>query len=258
MKVADICQIIENFAALDKQEAYDNSGLQLGDPLMQVTGVLLCLDLSEAVLDEALAQGCNMIVSHHPLLFHGLKQITGRSMVERMVIKALQHNVAIYAGHTNVDSVRQGVSAKMCEKLGLQTQGFLAAKTEDVGLGMIGELPSAMSEHDFLQLVKDAFRCPCLRHSALTGKSIKKVALCGGSGAEFIPLALSVHADAYLTADLKYHDFTSGEAALLLIDAGHFETEQYTKEIFYRLLSENNATFAVRISQTEQNPVCYF
>lgn len=258
MKVADICRIIEDFASLDKQESYDNSGLQVGDPQMDVKGVLICLDMSEEVIDEAISLGCNMVVSHHPLLFRGLKQITGRTSVERSVIKALQQHVALYSGHTNVDSVCRGVSAKMCEKLGLRSLGFLSPKTEDAGLGMIGEFETPISEDDFLALVKKTFSCGSLRHSHKTGKSIKKVALCGGSGAEFLSEAMAAGADAYLTADLKYHDFSRPEGALLLVDAGHFETEQYTKEIFYDLLSKNIATFAIQISQTEQNPVCYF
>lgn len=258
MKVAEVCRIIEDFAALDKQESYDNSGLQVGDPEAEVKGLLICLDITENVIDEAIAKGCNMVVSHHPLLFRGLKQITGRTAVERSVIKALQAGVALYSGHTNVDSVQQGVSAKMCEKLGLRSLGFLSAKSEDAGLGMIGEFDQTLSEEEFLALVKQTFACESLRHSAKTGKTVKKVALCGGSGAEFLSLAIAAGADAYLTADLKYHDFSAPEGRLLLVDAGHFETEQYTKEIFYDLLSKNIATFALQISQTERNPVCYF
>ncbi|MBR0453842.1 MAG: Nif3-like dinuclear metal center hexameric protein [Bacteroidales bacterium] len=258
MKVADICRIVEDFASLDKQESYDNSGLQVGNPEAEVSGVLICLDITESVIDEAIAKGCNMVLSHHPLLFRGLKQITGRTAVERVVIKALQHGVALYSGHTNVDSVRQGVSAKMCEKLGLRPLGFLSAKTEDAGLGMIGEFDQAISEDEFLALVKKTFACASLRHSAKTGSMIKRVALCGGSGAEFLSTAMAQKADAYLTADVKYHEFSAPEGRLLLVDAGHFETEQYTKEIFYDLLSKNIATFALQISQTEINPVCYF
>lgn len=258
MKVADICHIIEDFASLDKQESYDNSGLQVGDPQAEVSSVLLCLDINEAVMDEAIDLGCDMIISHHPLLFKGLKQVTGKTSIERVLIKALQQGIAIYSGHTNVDAVREGVSAKMCEKLGLQQAVFLSEKTADSGLGMLATFPEAMSEDDFLALVKSTFQCACLRHSAKLGKPIRKVALCGGSGAEFIALAKAAGADAYLTADLKYHDFSAVDGSLLLVDAGHFETEQYTKEIFYDLLSKNIANFAVRISQAEHNPVCYF
>ncbi len=258
MKVADICRIIEDFASLDKQESYDNSGLQVGDPEAEVKGLLVCLDITESVIDEAIAKGCNMIVSHHPLLFRGLKQITGKNHIERSVIKALQSGIALYSGHTNVDSVRWGVNGKMCEKLGLEVQGFLSAKSEEAGLGMIGTFPYPLSEDDFLALVKKTFHVGCLRHSVRTGRTVRKVALCGGAGSEFLPEALAVGADAYLTADLKYHDFHIPEGALLLVDAGHFETEQYTKEIFYDLLSKNIATFAVQISQSERSPVWYF
>ncbi|MBQ9201426.1 MAG: Nif3-like dinuclear metal center hexameric protein [Bacteroidales bacterium] len=261
MTVGDVCLAMEELAPLSWQESYDNAGLQLGNPACALRGgILVCLDVSEAVIEEALACDCQMIVSHHPLIFRGLKHLTEATAVERCVSKAIRNQLAVYSAHTNLDAVCRGVSAKMCEKLGLQPAGFLAPKdlSAQAGLGMIADLPQACGEEGFLQLVKRTFRSACLRHSALTGRSIRRVALCGGAGAEFIPQALAAGADAYVTADLKYHDFGQPDGRLLLIDAGHFETEQYTKEIIHNLLSEKFPNFAVRISQAEKNPVCYF
>lgn len=258
MKVADVCRLLEEYAPLNCQESYDNSGLQLGNPTDEVSGLLLCLDVSEAVVDEALETGCSMIVSHHPLLFKGLKHITPSTEVERCVIKALKHDLAIYSCHTNLDSVPKGVSGKMCEKLGLTDCSLLAAsEKESVGLGMVGSLPQALTELEFCQLVKQVFGTACLRTSPFNGRLIQRVALCGGSGAEFISQAISAGADAYLTADVKYHSFASVEQALLLVDAGHYETEQFTKELFLEILSEKCLTFAPQISKRETNPVKY-
>lgn len=262
MRVSDVCRQIENFAPLSLQESYDNAGLLLGNPEDELKGVLICLDVSEAVVDEAIALNYNMIVAHHPLIFRGLKHITGETAIERCVIKAIQHQIAVYAGHTNVDSVINGVNTKICEKLGLKQTLILVPKDglqdfPSVGSGMIGVLPQAMNELDFLTLVKNTFHCKMLRHTALSGKSIQKVAVCGGSGSEFIDWAVAQKADAFITADIKYHAFAEVPSGLLLIDAGHYETEQYTKEIFFDLLSKNISTFAIQISKGEQNPVNY-
>jgi len=261
MRIADVCRALEELAPLSWQESYDNAGLQLGNPDCELEGgILVCLDVSQAVLEEALSLGCRMIVSHHPLIFRGLKHLTDATAVEKCVASAIRNDLAIYAAHTNLDSVRQGVSAKMCAKLGLQPRGFLSPKDAqaEAGLGMLAEFDQALTEEEFLQRVKQTFSCACLRHSALTGRPVKRLALCGGAGAEFIPEALAAGADAFLTADVKYHEFSEPDGRLLLVDAGHFETEQYTKEIIYDLLSEKFPNFAVRISQAEKNPVRYF
>ena len=261
--VADVCRLLEErLAPLCLQESYDNAGLQLGDPSMSVSGILVCLDVSEAVLDEARETGCNMVVSHHPLLFSPLRHITGRTAVERCVAQALRQGIAVYSGHTNVDSVWQGVSGKMCEKLGLQHLELLVPSAQapegwPAGLGMVGELPAPMSETDFLGLVGQTFGCRSLRYSALTGRPVGRVALCGGAGGSFLEEAVQAGADVYVTADLKYHDFSRPDGRLLLVDAGHYETEQFTKELFFDVLSKNISTFAVRISGRETNPVNY-
>lgn len=259
MKVQDICSLIEDFAPLKFQEDYDNAGLILGDPSAELNAVLVCLDVSEAVLDEALEKRCNMIVSHHPLIFRGIKNITGKNSLERILIKAIQNNIAIYAGHTNVDAVMDGVNGKICEKLNLNSTSILVPKAEfqHVGVGMMGFLEQAMEETAFMQKVKQVFECKMLRHSALTGRMIQKVAVCGGSGSEFIPAAIAAQADAFVTADIKYHQFSQVDDHLLLIDAGHYETEQFTKDLFVELISKNFANFAVHSSHKETNPVFY-
>ncbi|MCK9300060.1 MAG: Nif3-like dinuclear metal center hexameric protein [Bacteroidales bacterium] len=259
MKVQDICKLIEDFAPLNLQEDYDNAGLILGDPTAQVKAVLVCLDVSEAVLDEALDTGCNMVVSHHPLIFKGIKSITGKNSMERSLIKAIQNKMAIYAGHTNVDAVMEGVNAKICEKMNLSSTSILVprADTLNAGAGMTGFLEQDLDEKDFLKRVKQKFGCKMLRHSALTGRTIKKVAVCGGSGSEFITAAIAAGADAFITADIKYHQFAEVDDKLLLIDAGHYETEQFTKDLFVELISKNIANFAVHSSQREKNPVYY-
>ncbi len=259
MKIQDICTLIENFAPLKLQEEYDNAGLILGDPAAEVKAVLVCLDVSEVVLDEALEKGCTMVVSHHPLIFKGIKSITGKNSLERSLIKAIQNKIAIYAGHTNVDAVMEGVNGKICEKLNLSSTSILVPRENisNAGAGMTGFLAQALDEKDFLNRIKQIFGCKMLRHSALTGLKVKKVAVCGGSGSEFIPAAIAAGADAFITADIKYHQFAEVDDKLLLIDAGHYETEQFTKDIFVELISKNIANFAVHSSQRETNPVLY-
>jgi len=258
--VGDICVVIEAFAPLSLQEPYDNAGLILGNRDQVVTGVLIALDATLDVIDEAISLGYNLIVTHHPFIFKGLKTINGKNHTENCLIKAIRNDIAIYAGHTNVDSVRGGVNERMAEKLGLIETSILVPvhqATCDCGLGMVGLLPESLSETDFLKLVKKTFLCERIRFSALTGKSIRKVALCGGSGSEFLENALSIGADAYLTGEAKYHEFFTHASEILLVDAGHYETEQFTKDIFFEILSENFSTFAVRISVVETNPVHY-
>lgn len=264
IKVKDICLLIEEFAPLSYQESYDNSGLIFGNHETQLTGVLICLDISEPVIDEAISLGYNMIVSHHPLVFKGIKNLAGNGHVETCLIKAIKHGIAIYGGHTNVDSVINGVNGKIAEKLGLVNIEILApdnlesGKTEQHGLGIIGELSTPIEEKEFLELVKSTFSCHTLRHSSLIGKSVKKVAVCGGSGSEFITNAKNAGATVFLTGESSFHEYFTEGMGIVLVDAGHYETEQYTKELFFELISKKIPTFALRISTEEQNPVHYF
>ena len=261
--VQDVCALLEDFAPLAYQEPYDNAGLIVGKRDMPLKGVLVCLDVSEPVIDEALKLGFNMIVSHHPLIFKGVKSITGNNHVNDCLVKAIKNDLAIYAGHTNVDSVINGVNGKMAEKLGLTNVSILAlvnaaSKPESqYGLGVVGELKSPVSEEKFLQLVKKTFCCKVLRHSAFTGQKVQRVGICGGSGSEFLNQAIGAGATVFLTGEAHYHDFFTEGLGIMLIDAGHYETEQYTKEVFFDLISKKMPKFAVRISTVEQNAVQY-
>jgi dinuclear metal center YbgI/SA1388 family protein len=262
IQIGDICNVLEAFAPLDLQESYDNSGLIIGSRADEATGVLICLDVTPEVLDEAISLGYNMILSHHPVIFNGLKKLVGANLTEQISIKAIRHHLNIYAGHTNVDVARGGVNDQMAKKLGLkQSTVFMPSRSENdqaYGLGIIGELEKPLSESEFLERVKTTFHCNRIRHSGLKGKTIQKVALCGGSGASLISQAIIQNADAYLTGEAKYNDFLDHADQLLFVDAGHYETEQFTKEIFLDLLSKKFPTFALRISTKETNPVQYF
>ncbi|MDX5419578.1 MAG: Nif3-like dinuclear metal center hexameric protein, partial [Hymenobacteraceae bacterium] len=345
--MADIIRVLEDYAPIPYQESYDNSGLQTGNASEAVTGVLLTLDCTEAVIDEAIAKGCNLVVAHHPVIFKGLKSLTGRSYVERTIIKAIRHNIAIYASHTNLDSVHNGVNAKIAEKLQLtnikmlstkpqtlmqlvffvpventeevlsaihkagagqigeysdcsfQVQGtgrflptehadptigepgkaeqvqenrveviFPAFKqqkimqallqvhpyeevahyltqlentNQEVGIGMIGELREPLSEEAFLAYIKEKMQLDVVRYTPIGEKTIRRVAVCGGSGSFLTKDALKNGADAYVTADVKYHEFFDAEGQLLIADIGHYESEVFTKEIFYDTISKNFA-----------------
>lgn len=364
MTIGEITAALEDFAPLRYQEDYDNCGLLTGSKSTEASGALLTLDCTEAIIDEAIQTGCNLIVAHHPVIFSGLKKINGSNYVERTIIKAIQNGIAIYACHTNLDNVKQGVNKKIAEKLGLENTSILLPKagilkklvtfvpashhaqvsqalfsggaghignydscsftaggtgtfrgnettrpftgkpnelsTEpeqrletvfeswqeqrvlaallsahpyeevaydlyslenrhmQVGSGMLGELRTGMEEGDFLNHVKTVFSAGCLKHTARTGKTIKKVAVCGGSGRFLLKNAIQSGADAYITSDFKYHEFFDAEDKLLLIDTGHFESERFTPEIFYDIIQNKFPTFAIRLSKVNTNPVNYF
>ena len=252
---------ITEIAPLQWQEHYDNAGIQVGDLSAEVHKALICLDITEEVVDEAIAKSCDLIISHHPLIFHGLKHLTSDTYIERAVRKAIKHDIAMVSMHTNLDNSYLGVSRVLAERLGLTHLSLLqpsAAEPEVCGAGMIGEFPTPIEESSFLNLVAEAIGSPCLRHSALTGRRIAKVALCGGSGTPFMPDALRQKADAYLTADIKYHDFFVPEGQILLVDGGHFETEQFTKQLIKELIQKKFPTFAAEIAATNTNAVHYF
>ena len=363
MIVREIAQILESLAPLATAEDFDNVGLLVGDEETEVTGVLITLDTLENVVDEAIAKNCNLIVSFHPILFKGLKRIGTKTYVERVVTKAIQNNIAIYAVHTALDNSNEGVNAAICERLGLQDTSILIPKpagikklstyvpasalgtlleglfeagagdigkyshcsfllegkgsfkpdpdakpavgapgtlhTEDetqvqvvfpshkegaviaalfrhhpyeeiayeifalqntnrhVGMGMIGTLPE-IPEKAFINLVKEQFNTACIRHSALRDKSITKVAVLGGSGAFAIGAARAQKADVFITADLKYHNFFEAEGDILLMDIGHFESEQFTKQLLYDFLRKKIPNFAILLSESNTNPIYYY
>jgi dinuclear metal center YbgI/SA1388 family protein len=363
--VKTMTQAIEQMAPLAWQESYDNSGLQVGDPHMDVKGVLLCLDITEAIIEEALAKNCNLIIAHHPLLFSGLKSITGSTYVERIVMKALQHNIALYAAHTNLDNWKQGVNAKIAEKLALQQTQILAPisqalnllycyapaamvpkieahlfeagagqvgnyfncsfqveglgafqgnedsspligaaggpreqvaetrievlvpnhalskvlaalrtaheyeeiaygivplknKNQDLGAGMIGNLAEAMPAEAFLKHLKAALPTSCIKYTELLDRPIQRVAVCGGSGSFLLKDAIQAKADVFITSDFKYHQFFDADKQVVIADIGHYESEQFTVEIFYSILNEKFPNFAILYSERNTNPVNYF
>jgi len=349
MKIRELTAYLERIAPPTYQESYDNAGLITGNPNDKITGVMLCLDSTEAVLDEAIKKGCNLIIAHHPIVFKGLKRITGRNYVERVIIKAIKNDLAIYAAHTNLDNVRTGVNAKICETLGLTHTQILVPKStlkkltvytsldtsdsirqalfkvgagafNDVqqasfttlgantnagkmdaqsrievifetalegqviralhetttaespiyeiakienrdartGSGMIGTLPRAMTETTFLKRLRSRMKTGCVKHTALSGKKIKTVAVCGGSGGFLLPHAIRQGADVFVTADYKYHEFFDADSKIIIADIGHYESEQFTIELFNELITQKFSTFAVYLTKVNTNPVKYF
>ena len=221
--------------------------------------MLVCLDVTPERIDEAVAAGCNLVVSHHPLIFRGLKSITGATPAERTVIRALSAGVAVYSSHTALDSASCGVSHELGTMLGLKGMEVLSPGAEPgTGLGVIGTFDPAVTPEELVARVKEVYGSPVVRRTrGPECKEISRVALCSGSGGEFISLARSRGAQAYITSDVRYHDFLDFGGEILIIDTGHYESEKCTKSIFSRIISEKFPNFAVRMSQSEQNPVTY-
>lgn len=363
MKLQEITDCLEAYAPLALQESYDNAGLICGSKDMDITAALICLDSTEAVIDEAIERGCNLVIAHHPIVFSGLKKFNGKNYVERVIIKAIRNNIAIYAAHTNLDNVHNGVNAKMAQKLGLINCTVLApqknllkklitfcpeAKAEEVrtalfnagaghisnydecsfntngtgtfragagsnpfvgeigkqhqekevrietiypqhiesqilkalfethpyeevaydliplsnthnriGAGLVGELPEESNEMDFLKRLKTVMKADSLRYTALRDKKVKKIAICGGSGSFLLGDAIKKGADVFVTADFKYHQFFDAERRIIIADIGHYESEQFTVELFYEILMKKFSTFAVLISTINTNPIKY-
>lgn len=336
MKIKELLRHLEHIAPPFYQESYDNAGLIVGDSAAACTGALLCLDSTEAVIEEAIRKNCNLVIAHHPIVFRGLKKITGKNYVERTVLKAIKNDVAIYAIHTNLDNVfRKGVNQKFAERLGLTDLQILAPKqvlkklvtwttgeqaetlqqtlldggafqpniirtdaaspirlemifpevaknavmealfknhpagqpvfdilpTENVypeiGSGMLGSLQMPVSEEDFLKMVKKQMRAGCVRHTQLLGRQVSKVAICGGSGGFLLPNAIAAGADVFITADYKYHEFFDADGKIVIADIGHYESEQFTIQLLFDILSEKFPTFALHLTEVNTNPVRY-
>ncbi|MDE6183551.1 MAG: Nif3-like dinuclear metal center hexameric protein [Rikenellaceae bacterium] len=258
VKVSDIISALDSFAPFSLQESYDNCGLQVGDPSMLSSGVLLAVDLTEEVLDESIDCGLNTIVVHHPPIFRGVKSLVSTDPLARMLVRAIKHDVAIIAAHTNVDKAYGGVSYIMGQKLGLTHMRPLACQGDDgFGLGVVGSLAGSLPVADFLGNVRRLLGCRCLRHTVPVCSEVHTVALCGGSGASLTGDAIKAGADVYVSADFKYHDFFDAAGVVTLVDAGHFETERYVVEIFYDVLTKKFTNFAVRQTSAYTNPVIY-
>jgi len=362
--IKDITGFLETLAPSNYQESYDNSGLLTGNPLWLVSGVLVTLDCTEEVVQEAIDNKVNLIIAHHPIIFKGLKKLTGQNYVERTIIKAIKNDVAIYAIHTNLDNVHLGVNKQIAQTLGLINLKILAPKNDtlaqlitfvpkgktdrvltalheagagnignykncsfrstgigaflptenasphvgslnqlekteedrievifpihlkerildslrkvhpyeevayyisqlenenqEVGSGMIGDLEEEVEPNEFLKRLKTKMKAGCIRHTAVIDKKIKKVAVCGGSGSFLLSKALAAGADIYVSADFKYHEFFDADGKIIIADIGHYESEQYTKELIIGILKEKFTTFAINFSKTVTNPISYF
>ncbi len=364
MKIKEIISVLENIAPPSLQEDYDNAGLITGNANWQCTGIIVSLDATEDVVKEAIANNCNLIVAHHPIVFKGLKKITGKNYVEQTVITAIKNDIAIYAIHTNLDNVIAGVNGKIADKLGLINRRILLPKNSllqklaifvpathreillealfsagagnignysecsfstegngtfkagdgtypflgkigerhvekevrievifpawlqariisamlekhpyeeiaydiyplqnsyrQTGSGLVGELEKPVTETEMLQRLQEIFGTSCIKHTALTGKMIRKVALCGGAGSFLTKNAIYLGSDIYITGDVKYHEFFDAEGKLLLADIGHYESEQFTQELLFDILREKFLNFAVLKTGVNTNPVHYF
>lgn len=363
VRIKDILKEIEQHAPLPLQESFDNAGVQVGDVNQYATGAMLCLDVTEEVIDEAIEKECNLIISHHPLAFKAFKSLTGSTYIERCMMKACKYDLVIYSAHTNLDNAVGGVNYRLAELIGLQNVRILSPQKgallklvtfvpeayaelvrntlfnagagsigdydscsynlkgegtfragEDchpfcgeigelhfehevrietilpafkkatitrallsvhpyeepafdfyaldnswnqAGSGVVGELPESEDELSFLQRIKELFQVGCVKHSPLTGKEIREVAICGGSGAFLIKDAINYGADVFITGEAKYNDFYDVEDRILLAVIGHYESEVCTKDIFYNIISKKFPTFALHFSNVNSNPVKY-
>ncbi len=261
MKIKEITKFLEGYASLQYQEKYDNCGLIVGNENAEAKGALITLDCTEEVIDEAISEDCNLIISHHPIIFNGLKKLNGSNYIERTVIKAIKNDLAIYAIHTNLDNVYNGVSAKIAERLGLENCKVLAPnpdmKNQQVGLGIIGELKESIKTSKFLQNTKTNMKTNCIRYTCLLKEEVKRVAVCGGSGSILLKNAIAADADIFISADFKYHDFFNAENDIVIADIGHYESEQFTKDLIYDLLVKNFTKFAFQLSKVNTNPIKY-
>lgn len=279
MILRELIDIIESVAPLSYQESWDNSGLQVGDTGADIQAALLTTDVTESVVAEAVSTGCNLIVSHHPLLFHGIRSVVGATPQERCVAEAIRHGIAIYSSHTAMDCYLYGVSGRMMQTLGISDycilvpgEGSPANQAESpishadglsqvqpcggqklpFGLGAIGSFPEPLPYQDFLCLVRDRFSASYVRYTDCPHAMVQRIAVCGGAGAEFVEQAIAARADAYLTADCKYHEMQAAAGRIGLVDIDHWTSEHFTRDIFRELLSPYIPT---RIAESDCSPV---
>ena len=264
MILQDIINIIESVAPLSYQESWDNSGLQVGDRNAEIHAALLAVDVTESVVDEAIDKHCDLIISHHPLLFRGLKHLTSSTPQERCVEKAIRNNIAIYSSHTSMDAYLHGVSGRIAKKLGISDYRLLipSASHTEAGLGVIGNMAEPMEAKAFVVHVAKVFgkieewgvKGAYVRWVEGSKKQVKKVALCGGAGAEFIEQAIAQGADAFVSADFKYHELQSAYQRITVVDMDHWVSEHFTREIFEELLAPHVQT---HVASTDESPVRY-
>ena len=258
MKAKEIIKVIEDFAPLSIQESWDNCGLCIGSPEDEVSSVLIGLDCTVELVDEAIRCGADMIVTHHPLIFSGLKKISPEDMVGAAVIKAVRAGICIYAAHTSADKVIAGVSGAMAARLGLTDIEILDEDGEGTGLGAVGNLPAPVTAQEAVSLVKERFSLRMIRTSAPIQGPVSRIAMCGGSGGSLIKAARKAGAQLYISGDISYHNFFTPDD-FMIMDIGHYESEIEIVDILFSLIKKNFPTFAVRITQNiNSNPRYYF
>ena len=262
--IKEVYDYLHTVAPFQYQESYDNAGLIVGDPNEECKGVVTCLDSTEAVIDEAIEIGANLVVAHHPIVFRGLKRFNGSNYIEKAVIKAIKNDIAIIAIHTNLDNViSNGVNERIAQQIGLTGIKPLAVKSEIdqsngmVGSGVVGELPKATSEQGFLQSLKEKMKVGVVKHTRLLGGDVLKVAVCGGVGGFLLNDAISCGAQVFVTSDYKYHEFFDANDKIIIADIGHYESEQFTIHLLQELISRNFSTFAAHCTKMNTNPVNY-
>ncbi len=261
MKLLELLDFFEGIAPLHLQEPYDNAGLLTGDPDMEITGVITCLDSTEAVIQEAIDNNCNVVVAHHPIIFSGLKNLTSANYIQKTIQLAIKNDIAIVAMHTNLDNVFQnGVNERIAKRIGLQNLKILKPKdpTEPlVGSGMIGDLPSPQDALSFLNDLKTKMSVNCVKYTKIHKQNIAKIAVAGGSGGFLLYDAIRQGADMFITADYKYHEFFDANDRIIIADIGHYESEQFTIELLSELINDNFVKFAARTTKMVTNPVNY-
>lgn len=263
--IKDVYNFLHSVAPFQYQESYDNAGLIVGDPSRVCTGVVTCLDSTEAVIDEAIELGVNLVVAHHPIVFRGLKRFNGSNYIEKAVIKAIKNNIAIIAIHTNLDNViSNGVNERIAHQIGLVDIEPLAIKKEidqsmgAVGSGVVGNLHPAVGEMEFLKQLKAKMKVSVVKYTQPLGNEVSKVAVCGGVGGFLLKDAIRSGAQVFVTSDYKYHEFFDANNQILIADIGHYESEQFTINLLQELISRNFSTFAAHCTKINTNPVNYF
>jgi dinuclear metal center YbgI/SA1388 family protein len=260
VKIKEVLSALERFAPLPLQESWDNAGLQVGLTETEVSGALLCLDVNERIVDEAIRKGCNLIVSHHPLLFRGLKTISDLTDVQRTVMKAIENRLCVISMHTNMDNAKGGVNFRIALKLGLNDVQFFASKLVDgieAGSGVFGMLAEPMAADDFILKVKKTFGVECAMCNELLRRPVSKVAICGGAGDFLLDEALKTGADAFITGEMHYHQYFGYEQQIQICVIGHYQSEQFTSEVFQEIIQEACPGVKTCIAETCTNPILY-
>lgn len=257
MKIKDITDAIESFAPLCAQEDFDNSGLLVGHSDAEIESALLCVDITEEVMDEAERLRVGMVISHHPVIFHPLRKLTGANYVERVVERAVRSGIALYACHTNLDAVPGGMSWMLAEMLSVGSPQLLSATKPGIGFGVVGELSEAVPAEKFMRHVMDILKVKAIRHSDICRPMVRRVAICSGSGASLIEAAAEAGADIYIAADFKYNNFLDADKRLIVADVGHFESEYCAIDLLYDVITKKIPNFALRKSDNSRNPVNY-